>query len=69
MKKQLIRFGLMAGFGAFVLANVNAKNVMSNSGNAADTIMSADTASFFKADTSSFARDTANFSTDTASFV
>jgi hypothetical protein len=81
MKKQLLKFGLMAGMGAFVLAQGYAKDVKSFNNNAAsdtvamrDTVNALDTASFYRdtvsmnKDTASFALDTANFVRDTASF-
>jgi hypothetical protein len=75
MKKQLLKFGLMAGMGAFVLAQGYAKDVKSFNNNAAsdtvamrDTVNALDTANF-ALDTANFVRDTASFSKDTASFV
>jgi len=64
MKKQLLKFGLMAGFGAFVLSTGFAKEMK-----ATDTLTTRrDTASFYsmKNDTASFVRDTASFVRDTA---
>jgi hypothetical protein len=60
MKKQLLRFGLMAGMGAFLLsADVKANDTLS---------IKTDTASFYR-DTLSLKNDTASFVRDTASFV
>jgi hypothetical protein len=64
MKKQLLRFGMMAGLGAFFIAQTNAKNVMASNARFADTSnMTVDTAMVL--DTANVA-DTANFTRDTA---
>ncbi|SFD78371.1 hypothetical protein SAMN05518672_103202 [Chitinophaga sp. CF118] len=81
MKKQLLKFGLMAGMGVFVLTQTYAKDAKALTSNVADTItmrdtvnaldtasMNRDTANFVL-DTASFAHDTANFVLDTASFA
>lgn len=63
MKKQLLKFGLMAGMGAFVLSTSFAKDVK-----ATDTLIAMrDTATM--TDTASFYRDTVSMKNDTASFV
>ncbi|GAA3930643.1 hypothetical protein GO495_15150 [Chitinophaga oryziterrae] len=70
MKKQLLKFGLMAGMGAFVLSTSFAKDVKATDTLTAmrDTATMTDTASFYR-DTVSMKNDTASFVRDTASFV